>query len=247
MATLKLHYDGWLVLPAGLRRALELESGDRLEAELVDGAIVLRPAKGKRPATRPEKVAELPVAVSVPTSLPEAPAVAKRPRGRPRKVPVAPAQAELLLGPAEAPLPSPKRKPGRPRKVVTAELAAVVEPEPGSALRKAVCGSCGRRQSCRSPLPSLFPCHPAELSPPERVAAMSARSGGHFGMSRCASWGRDAGTIDRSGARAHRDRPAAWSPGFAHSPKPAQSGPICWPISLISNGGFPQHATPATG
>ena len=132
MATLKLHYDGWLVLPAGLRRALELESGDRLEAELVDGAIVLRPAKGKRPATRPEKVAELPVAVSVPTSLPEAPAVAKRPRGRPRKVPVAPAQAELLLGPAEAPLPSPKRKPGRPRKVVTAELAAVAEPEPGS-------------------------------------------------------------------------------------------------------------------
>ena len=49
MATLKLHYDGWLVLPAGLRRTLELESGDRLEAELVDGAIVLRPAKGNGP------------------------------------------------------------------------------------------------------------------------------------------------------------------------------------------------------
>ena len=138
MSTLKLHYDGWLVLPAGLRRALELESGDRLEAELVDGAIVLRPAKGKRPATRPEKVAELSVAVSVPTSLPEAPAVAKRPRGRPRKVPVAPAQAELLLGPAEAPLPSPKRKPGRPRKVAIAELAAAaeLEPELGPALAK---------------------------------------------------------------------------------------------------------------
>ena len=132
MSTLKLHYDGWLVLPAGLRRALELESGDRLEAELVDGAIVLRPAKGKRPATRPEKVAEPPVAVSVPTSLPEASTVAKRPRGRPRKVPVAPAQAELLLAPAEAPLPSPKRKPGRSRKVVTAELAIAVEPELGS-------------------------------------------------------------------------------------------------------------------
>jgi len=134
VATLKLHYDGWLVLPAGLRNALELESGDRLEAELVDGAIVLRPTKGKRPATRPKKVAELSVAVSVPTSFPKAPAVAKRPRGRPRKVPVAPAQAELLLAPTEAPLPSPKRKPGRPRKVVTAELAAIVEPEPGSAL-----------------------------------------------------------------------------------------------------------------
>ena len=100
MSTLKLHYDGWLVLPAGLRRTLALESGDRLEAELVDGAIVLRLAKGKRPAAKPKKVAELPAAVSVPTSLPEAPAVAKRPRGRPRKVQVAPAQAVRLLEPA---------------------------------------------------------------------------------------------------------------------------------------------------
>ena len=160
MSTLKLHYDGWLVLPAGLRRALELESGDRLEAELVDGAIVLRPAKGKRPATRPEKVAELPVAVSVPTSLPEAPAVAKRPRGRPRKVPVAPAQAELLLAPAEAPLPSLKRKPGRPRKVVTAELAAVASRSQDRRLPRMVCGSCGRRQSWRSAIPSPSPATP---------------------------------------------------------------------------------------
>jgi len=131
VATLKLHYDGWLVLPAGLRRTLELESGDRLEAELVDGAIVLRPAKGKRPATKPEKVAELPAAPS-----PAASTVAKRPRGRPRKVPAAPAQAELLLALAEAPLPSVKRKLGRPRKVATAELAAVAEPEPGSPVVK---------------------------------------------------------------------------------------------------------------
>jgi len=130
VAILKLHYDGWLVLPAGLRNALELESGDRLEAELVDGTIVLRPAKGKRPVTKPKKAARLPVAVSAPAPSLEAPAVAKRPRGRPRKVQVAPAQAELLPAPAEASLPSPKRKPGRPRKVATAELAAVAEPEP---------------------------------------------------------------------------------------------------------------------
>ena len=136
MSTLKLHYDGWLVLPAGLRRALGLESGDQLEAELVDGAIVLRPAKGKRPATRPEKVAKPPVAVSAVAPSPEAPVVAKRPRGRPRKVPAAPAQAELLLALAEAPLPSVKRKLGRPRKVATAELAAVAEPEPGSPVVK---------------------------------------------------------------------------------------------------------------
>ena len=66
MSTLKLHYDGWLVLPAGLRRALELKSGHRLQVELMDGAIVLRPAKGKRLASGLEKIAERPIAVSSP-------------------------------------------------------------------------------------------------------------------------------------------------------------------------------------
>ena len=132
MTTLKMHYDGWISLPSGLCQELRLHSGARLDVQLVDGAIVLQPAKGKRPATRPEKVAELPVVVSAATLSLEAPAVAKRPRGRLRKVPVAPGQPELLLGPAETPLPSLKRKPGRPRKVITAELAAAAEPEPGS-------------------------------------------------------------------------------------------------------------------
>jgi AbrB family looped-hinge helix DNA binding protein len=44
MSTLKLHYEGWLALPAGLRQKLGLKSGDRLEAELVSGTIMLRPA-----------------------------------------------------------------------------------------------------------------------------------------------------------------------------------------------------------
>ena len=44
MPTLKLHYDGWLLLPAALRRQLGLNSGDRLDVQLVDGTIVLRPA-----------------------------------------------------------------------------------------------------------------------------------------------------------------------------------------------------------
>ena len=172
MSTLKLHYDGWLVLPTGLRNALELESGDRLNAELVDGAIVLRPAKGKRPSSGLEKIAELPVAVLVPTSLPEAPAVAKRPRGRPRKVPVAPAQAELLLGPAEAPLPSPKRKPGRPRKVVTAELAAVVELEPGSPVTEG--GVWKLRPKAELPVS-----HPEPVPLPPRRAEPSRAGGGY--------------------------------------------------------------------
>ena len=58
LATLKLHYDGWLALPAGLRRTLDLKTGDRLVAELVEGAIVLRPAKGTRAPTDPEAAIE---------------------------------------------------------------------------------------------------------------------------------------------------------------------------------------------
>ena len=42
MPTLKLHYDGWISLPTSLRTRLALRSGDHLEADLVDGAIVLR-------------------------------------------------------------------------------------------------------------------------------------------------------------------------------------------------------------
>jgi AbrB family looped-hinge helix DNA binding protein len=49
MSTLKLHYEGWLALPAGFRQKLGLKSGDRLEAELAGGTITLRPAP---PATR---------------------------------------------------------------------------------------------------------------------------------------------------------------------------------------------------
>ena len=51
MATLKLHYEGWLALPTSLRQKLDLKSGDRLEAELVRGTIVLRPAG--RPTSPP--------------------------------------------------------------------------------------------------------------------------------------------------------------------------------------------------
>ena len=44
MTTLKLHYDGWLALPADFRRKLGLGKGQALEAQLVGGTIVLRPA-----------------------------------------------------------------------------------------------------------------------------------------------------------------------------------------------------------
>src|SRR4051794_2350370 len=42
VTTLKLHYDGWLALPAALRQKLGLGNRAALEVELVDGTIVLR-------------------------------------------------------------------------------------------------------------------------------------------------------------------------------------------------------------
>ncbi len=53
MTTLKLHYDGWLALPADFRRKLGLGKGQSLEAQLVGGTIVLRPVGGKA-ASEPE-------------------------------------------------------------------------------------------------------------------------------------------------------------------------------------------------
>jgi AbrB family looped-hinge helix DNA binding protein len=105
MVTLKLHYEGWVSLPSGLRQKLGLSSGDRLEADLVDGAIVLRPAaKTRRPA---REAADSPVADAAP---------AKRKPGRPRKV----ADAGEL-----APAPAPRKARSRPRKAAT-----VLEPAP---------------------------------------------------------------------------------------------------------------------
>jgi bifunctional DNA-binding transcriptional regulator/antitoxin component of YhaV-PrlF toxin-antitoxin module len=52
MPRLKLHFDGWLSLPAPFRQQLGLDAGDALDAELVDGTIVLRPGKGSAEAVQ---------------------------------------------------------------------------------------------------------------------------------------------------------------------------------------------------
>jgi AbrB family looped-hinge helix DNA binding protein len=107
MATLKVHYEGWVSLPSALRQKLGLGSGDRLEADLADGAIVLRPAaKARRPARHEREAAD---------PLPADAAPAKRKPGRPRKV----ADAGGL-----APVPAPRKVRGRPRKTTT-----ILEPE----------------------------------------------------------------------------------------------------------------------
>jgi bifunctional DNA-binding transcriptional regulator/antitoxin component of YhaV-PrlF toxin-antitoxin module len=91
---LRLHYEGWVALPEPFRRKLGLERGDEVEAELVDGTIVLRPSKGSAKVQGEDVAAE---AVPPPSALaaaalspeqlpaePEAPPAPKR-RGRPPK------------------------------------------------------------------------------------------------------------------------------------------------------------------
>lgn len=128
LATLKLHYDGWLTLPAGLRQMLDLKTGDRLQADLIDGAIVLRPAHSKRAPTEPEPATDLPAGAEATASSLEATLPQKRPRGRPRKVHTIELPSKLVLGLAADPLPSPKRKPGRPRKVRVEAAESGAEP-----------------------------------------------------------------------------------------------------------------------
>ena len=86
MPTVKIHYDGWICLPASLCRALGLSKGDRLAAELVDGALALRPVARRTGQDQP-------------TETPASPAI-----GRPKET-----------APTGDAMPA-RRKPGRPRK-----------------------------------------------------------------------------------------------------------------------------------
>ena len=85
MSTERLNYDGWLALPATVRHRLGLITGDRLDLELVDGVITLRP---RRADTLPERPAAEPVATGAP-ELPAATApVRKGATARPGKSPL---------------------------------------------------------------------------------------------------------------------------------------------------------------
>jgi hypothetical protein len=89
MTTLKLYYGGWLALPAALCRTLGVGTGDRLEVELVDSTLRLRPAAGIKGAAASEPEAPEPAAEApAPASSPPAITSTKRPAGRPRKVAV---------------------------------------------------------------------------------------------------------------------------------------------------------------
>jgi bifunctional DNA-binding transcriptional regulator/antitoxin component of YhaV-PrlF toxin-antitoxin module len=107
MATLELHDEGWLALPTSLRRKLDLKSGDRLEAELVRGTIVLRRAGRSaspqvlpaEPEAEPEPAAAPIAGEAKPTSAATAsPATAETPPAA-RRTTRKPAQATLPATP----------------------------------------------------------------------------------------------------------------------------------------------------
>jgi antitoxin component of MazEF toxin-antitoxin module len=100
MATLKLYYGGWLALPATLCRTLGVGTGDRLEAELVDGTLRLRPVARNKRAPENEPEAAAPAAeAAMPAPSPRATKSAERPSRRPRQVAV-PEPSEPAVTPA---------------------------------------------------------------------------------------------------------------------------------------------------
>jgi bifunctional DNA-binding transcriptional regulator/antitoxin component of YhaV-PrlF toxin-antitoxin module len=90
-----LHYDGWLALPADARKHLDVATGDRVEFELTEAGLLLRPAEPVEKIAAPE----------------------------PEVIVAQPAAAPVDPAPVEAEMPAPKRAAGRPRKVMTQGLA----------------------------------------------------------------------------------------------------------------------------
>ena len=153
MPTLKLHYDGWVALPAAVRQQLGLNSGDKLDVALVDGTIVLRLAAK---ATRPVQSVDQEEAVDPPA--PDAIGNAARPDVAPTRR--GPGRPRKHQAGADAASPAPKRPRGRPKRIAApaAELppAPTVSNEPWKLRRKADL----QQQVARAepaPLPSPLP------------------------------------------------------------------------------------------
>jgi antitoxin component of MazEF toxin-antitoxin module len=118
MPTVKVHYDGWICLPASLCRALGLSNGGRLIAELVDGTLELRPVARR---TGQDQLTETSAPFATGRPKETAPAgdatPVRRKPGRPRKNAV----AELTPS-------APTKRLGRPKAMVTPEPEAVADP-----------------------------------------------------------------------------------------------------------------------
>ena len=164
MPTLKLHYDGWLALPVRLRQALGLTSGDRLEADLVDGTLVLRPA-GRSRGSAPDTA--VPATVQATAMLPPTadPVPVRRRPGRPRTVANAAVEGSAM----------PKRGRGRPRKIALAQDPSAAA-TPLSALGPPKLVKKADREAAALPAdPSPPAARPSLRLRPERTAATVER------------------------------------------------------------------------
>jgi antitoxin component of MazEF toxin-antitoxin module len=118
MPTVKIHYDGWICLPVSLCRALGLSNGDRLAAELADGALELRPVHRRTGQDQPTETSATATGRPKETAPAGDATPVRRKPGRPRKKAV----AELTPS-------APAKRLGRPRKaMVTLEPEAVADP-----------------------------------------------------------------------------------------------------------------------
>ena len=143
MPTVKIHYDGWICLPASLCRALGLSNGDRLAAELIDGALALHPVTRRTGQDQHiETTASPAIVCSKKIALPGDAMPAKRKPGRPRKNAVAElapsAPKEALVTPALEPAAEPvvRREPWILRKKADLPPAAPVVDKPAPPERR---------------------------------------------------------------------------------------------------------------
>ncbi len=82
MAKIRVGEDGWLALPASVRRILGLKPGSDVDVEVKGGALILRPAdKALRSTSEPEVAEDMAEPAAAPVESPP-----PRKRGRPRKV-----------------------------------------------------------------------------------------------------------------------------------------------------------------
>ena len=181
MPTVKLHYEGWVSLPSDLRRKLGLNSGDRLEADLVNGTIVLRPAtKASHPGPRDDQASDHPALTCPRHSRPRPPQPDASQGGR----------EKAKLPTSSPPLRRSARVAGRRRFVRRS-------PNLRPCVRSAASpGSCGARRTCspRRRAWRMPRCRVPGLIGPEAKRARRRTSAVRFATSRCASSGRDADT-----------------------------------------------------
>jgi antitoxin component of MazEF toxin-antitoxin module len=142
MTTLKLYYGGWLALPAALRQTLGVGTGDRLEAELVDGTLRLRPAAAIKGAAENEPEAPAPAAEApAPASSSSAPTSARHPSRR---------LLQAAVPQPPEPVTTPERPLARLRKAKPAPA-----PEPASLTEEEARAESGRKVAL--PLPREAP------------------------------------------------------------------------------------------